>query len=229
MNAPLNAPLPVATVLDQLDGLVVEHRKTAQAAGSADLLAHTSAWVAYQHAAGLLRDQFGLPRRCNAAVAAVIVVNEFGESLMIRRANEPYGWALPAGHVNAGEAFSLAAARELWEEVGLVVRQEDLVLSVETRVVRTDRPDYHCLWPDGVDTHDWQVFTASSTTGRVDRSTSEVTAAAWLSRDELDRLADRTRRYTASRVSETDWQRSPGIEPAQLGILAQLGRVGGAR
>lgn len=41
--------------------------------------------------------------------------------LLIERANEPKGWAIPGGHVDYGETFEEAARREALEETGLDV------------------------------------------------------------------------------------------------------------
>ncbi len=57
-------------------------------------------------------------------VAAAVLVEEDGRVLLVRRANEPFRglWTLPAGFVNGGEDPAEAAARECFEETGLVVR-----------------------------------------------------------------------------------------------------------
>lgn len=49
--------------------------------------------------------------------------------LLIQRGSPPYKdhWALPGGHVNAGEATAAAAHRELIEETGLAVDDLELV------------------------------------------------------------------------------------------------------
>ncbi|MBF0483051.1 MAG: NUDIX hydrolase [Desulfovibrionaceae bacterium] len=41
--------------------------------------------------------------------------------VLIERANEPYGWALPGGFVDYGEPVEAAAVREAREETGLSV------------------------------------------------------------------------------------------------------------
>lgn len=61
----------------------------------------------------------------------VIIRNERGEILLQQRTNTTYldgYWDFPSGHVEHGESLQEAAARELHEEVGLVVRPEDLRL-----------------------------------------------------------------------------------------------------
>lgn len=62
--------------------------------------------------------------------AAVVVFNDGGQLLMVRRApgatREGY-WSIPAGFVDYGEEIRSAAARELEEETGLVAEVGDVV------------------------------------------------------------------------------------------------------
>ena len=62
-------------------------------------------------------------------VAAVCVVARDGKVLMIRRGTDlGYGlWSLPGGFVDRGEVVESAAAREAWEETGLVVTVDGLL------------------------------------------------------------------------------------------------------
>jgi mutator protein MutT len=64
---------------------------------------------------GRAQDRFDQPRLTVDAV----VRNEAGEVLLIERAHEPPGWALPGGFVDSGETLEQAVARELEEETGL--------------------------------------------------------------------------------------------------------------
>jgi 8-oxo-dGTP pyrophosphatase MutT (NUDIX family) len=64
--------------------------------------------------------------KCNNTSVGIIVWQE-GKILLIERKKFPFGFAPPAGHVDADDAsFEQAAKRELQEEVGLV--GESLVL-----------------------------------------------------------------------------------------------------
>ena len=42
--------------------------------------------------------------------------------VFIKRANPPYGWALPGGYVDYGESLEEAACREALEETGLKIK-----------------------------------------------------------------------------------------------------------
>lgn len=52
-------------------------------------------------------------------LAADVIVRNGGKVLLIERANEPFGWAIPGGFVDYGEKVEDAAVRELAEETGI--------------------------------------------------------------------------------------------------------------
>ncbi|NET72245.1 MAG: NUDIX hydrolase, partial [Sphaerospermopsis sp. SIO1G2] len=55
--------------------------------------------------------------------------------ILIERHNEPFGWAIPGGFVDYGEAVEVAARREAEEEIGLKVEliEQFLVYSDPSR------------------------------------------------------------------------------------------------
>ena len=74
----------------------------------------------------------GEPVYLTAQSCYVVLENEAGKWLFVHRAHTGYKdgmWGLPGGHVQPGEKINFAAARELREEVGIVVDPTDLVLS----------------------------------------------------------------------------------------------------
>lgn len=66
------------------------------------------------------------------AVSLIPVIAEGGYGiLMIKRANEPSigEWAFPGGYLELGETWQQGAAREIKEEVGLIINPNDLLLT----------------------------------------------------------------------------------------------------
>ncbi|MEU8839957.1 NUDIX hydrolase [Streptomyces roseus] len=61
--------------------------------------------------------------------ADVVVTTTDGHVLLIERGWPPFkgAWALPGGHVDAGETSRATAARELAEEAGVYATPEELV------------------------------------------------------------------------------------------------------
>ena len=52
----------------------------------------------------------------------IIIEHEDKGVILIKRAKEPYGWALPGGFVDYGESLEDAARREAQEEISLDVK-----------------------------------------------------------------------------------------------------------
>ncbi|QDG54486.1 NUDIX hydrolase [Persicimonas caeni] len=56
-----------------------------------------------------------------------IIIEVDDRIVLIRRKNEPHGWALPGGFVDEGETVESAAVREADEETNLEVTLEELL------------------------------------------------------------------------------------------------------
>ena len=55
-------------------------------------------------------------------VTVDIIIEIKGKIVMIKRANPPYGWALPGGFVDYGEPLEASAVREAREETSLGIQ-----------------------------------------------------------------------------------------------------------
>ena len=62
--------------------------------------------------------------------ADCVVINDRNEILLVRRGNDPFKgcWALPGGFMEMDETIERCAVRELEEETGIVVSEQDLRL-----------------------------------------------------------------------------------------------------
>lgn len=67
-----------------------------------------------------------------------VLIATGGGIVLVRRSNEPIGWALPGGFVDEGETVEHAAVREALEETGLRITLSEL-LYVYSDPARDDR------------------------------------------------------------------------------------------
>ncbi len=153
---------------------------------------------------------------CNNTSVGIIVWRE-GCLLLLERQKFPPGMACPAGHVEAGETYAQAAARELSEETGLVARSLRL-LAEGDRFNRCRRP--------GGDWHHWQVFEAEVDEAQsVCWNAEESRRLGWFAPEQVFALAQRAQAYQAQLLSEDDWQAASGLEIVWYDWLHAIGML----
>lgn len=131
-----------------------------------------------------------------------MIVRQGNKILLIERMKYPFGFAPPAGHVDGDPSFEIAAKRELEEEVGLKVTNLQLIFE--------GRKENACRRPGGT-WHEWKIYEVE-VEGDVKRSEDETKQAGWYTRQEIEKLAERTKRYLAGKISDEEWQANPGLE-----------------
>ncbi|HJR81809.1 MAG TPA: NUDIX domain-containing protein [Anaerolineales bacterium] len=118
--------------------------------------------------------------RLGVGCSASIFDSEREKVLLIRRADNGK-WAVPGGYMEAGENFSEACKREVWEETGLEVHIKRLI-GIYTS------PNLLLEYPDG---NKWQLvvlhFEAEVVRGEL-RLGDETTEFGYFSRSEANSL-----------------------------------------
>jgi len=130
-------------------------------------------------------DYFNDPNapRANSVVpsANVVVVNNAGEILLIRRADND-NWALPGGAMDLGESLTSAAARETEEETGVRVEVTGLV------GIYTD-PRHVILYTSNNEVRqEFSVVFTARALGGEPRPSDESREVRWIPRDGLAAL-----------------------------------------
>lgn len=143
---------------------------------------------------------------CDHTSVGILVFNELNELLLIERAKFPFGFAVPAGHVDGDLNFLSAAYRELEEEVGVKNLRLDLFLE--------ERKENPCRREGGT-WHYWQLFKGARKidTREVQRSLEETKKIEWANKAKITELMKRTEKYRAGKITETEWEANPGLEP----------------
>ena len=91
-------------------------------------------------------DRVGKEGRLGVGCSASIF-NVSGEKVLLIRRKDNNNWAVPGGYMEAGESFSEACKREVWEETGLAVNVNRLI-GIYTS------PNLLLEYPDG---NKWQL------------------------------------------------------------------------
>lgn len=118
-----------------------------------------------------------MAEKCNHTSVGMLVEQD-GKILLIERKIFPPGFALPAGHVDDGETYEQAAARELKEEVGLD--------ATKLALIAEGRKENECSREDGT-WHYWKIYRVDAE-GEVTRSEGETKSARWYSPEEIQHL-----------------------------------------
>lgn len=122
--------------------------------------------------------------------------------LLIERKKFPFGFAIPAGHVDDHGSFGNAAREEVEEEVGLEV--------TNLKLITEGKRENICRRPGGT-WHYWKLY-ETEVRGDLKRSQDETKKVGWYTKDEIRKLAERTEQYNSDEISEGDWSLSPGLE-----------------
>ena len=150
----------------------------------------------------LVCDRCGWRWYANPRPAAAVLLERQGEAdaepsvLLLKRAVEPGfgGWDLPAGYLDPGESFEMAARRETLEESGIEVALTGL------------NGVYHSAPANAVTA----VFRARAIdAGSPVRLDDESSDHAWVPRSELGQWLPRIA-FGSMASALTDWARGPG-------------------
>jgi 8-oxo-dGTP diphosphatase len=105
-----------------------------------------------------------------------IISDGSGRILLILRKNEPHGWALPGGFVDAGEELGAACRREAREETGLDVT---LVEQLFTYSDPKRDPRKHTIST---------VFACQAAPGAQPKAADDAADARWFRESEIPEL-----------------------------------------
>jgi ADP-ribose pyrophosphatase YjhB (NUDIX family) len=118
----------------------------------------------------------------------VIIENEAGELLMIRRSDNG-NWAVPGGAIDLGESLAQAAMRETKEESGIDCEVIDVV------GIYTDPKHIILYTSNGEARQEFSIVVRARATGGELTPSSESTEVRWIARSELaDLTMDRSMR-----------------------------------
>ena len=113
--------------------------------------------------------------------ANVVVTNEDGEILLVRRSDNG-NWALPGGAMDLGESLPDTAVRETAEETGVDVEITGLV------GIFTDPRHVILYTSDGEVRQEFSVVFAARPTGGIPTPSSETTEVRWIPVPEIGAL-----------------------------------------
>jgi ADP-ribose pyrophosphatase YjhB (NUDIX family) len=108
----------------------------------------------------------------------VVVVNEAGDVLMIRRSDND-NWAVPGGAIDLGESMVQAAVRETREETGIECEITGLV------GIYTDPKHVLLYTSNGEVRQEFSILLTAVATGGEPTPSSESSEVRWVPRDDI--------------------------------------------
>ena len=113
----------------------------------------------------------------------VVVVNDAGDVLMIRRSDNG-NWAVPGGAIDLGESMVQAAVRETREETGIECEITGLV------GIYTDPKHVILYTSNGEVRQEFSILLTGVATGGQPTPSSESSEVRWVPRDDARRVSD---------------------------------------
>lgn len=150
-------------------------------------------------------------KKCDHTSVGILVWRS-NKLLLIERKKPPFGFAPPAGHVDGDLNFKIAAKRELKEEVGLEIKNLQLLIE--------GKKDNPCRRLNG-NWHNWKIYKAL-TKGKIKRNLKEAKRIVWYTKKQLRELSQITEKYLSGNFSQRKWKNSPGLEPVWYDWLKEL-------
>jgi ADP-ribose pyrophosphatase YjhB (NUDIX family) len=108
----------------------------------------------------------------------VVVVNDAGEILMIRRSDND-NWAVPGGAIDLGESMTQAAVRETREETGIECQITGLV------GIYTDPKHVILYTSNGEVRQEFSILLTAVAVGGQPTPSSESTEVRWVPREDI--------------------------------------------
>jgi len=128
----------------------------------------------------------------------VVVVNDVGEILLIRRSDND-NWAVPGGAMDLGESLPQAGVRETLEETGIQVEITGLV------GIYTDPRHVILYTSNGEARQEFSVVFTARPIGGVPTPSSESSEVRWVARDAVADLSmDRSMRMRLDHFLDGD-------------------------
>jgi ADP-ribose pyrophosphatase YjhB (NUDIX family) len=140
-------------------------------------------------------------------VAAIAVVLQDDHILLAKRKNEPDAglWGFPGGHVDLGETALDAAARELFEETGVVANPDRYLTNLDI-IVRND---------DGTIAHHFLLAAVLCRyVSGTPRAYDDVSDAQWFSVDAVAALSTSANVVEVIALAQAAYSTTPTIGPS---------------